>query len=86
VRLKSVFRFGLSPLTGDQRERYVAELLRLWQRTNVPRQGPKERLKNLLDLDEAIQSLIYQPLAVPDSWWGRLQRQARDVLFAALAQ
>jgi hypothetical protein len=81
--LKSVFRFGLSPLTGEQLERYVAELLRLWERTNVPRQGPKERMKNLLDLDEAIQSLVYQPLAVPDSWWGRLQRQAREALFSA---
>jgi hypothetical protein len=81
--LKNVFRFGLSPLTGEQRERYVAELVRLWERTNVPPLGPKERLKSLLDLDEAIQSLVYQPLAVPDSWWGRLQRQARDMLFAA---
>ena len=81
--LKSVFRFGLSPLAGEQRERCVAELLRLWERINVPRQGPKERLKSLVDLDEAIQSLVYQPLAVPDSWWGRLQRQAREAIFSA---
>jgi hypothetical protein len=81
--LESVFRFGLSPLTGEQRERYVAEMLRVWERTKVPQPGPKDRLKSLLDLDEAIQSLVYQPMAVPDSWWGRLQRQARDVLFAA---
>jgi hypothetical protein len=81
--LKSVFRFGVSPLTPVQRMRYVAELTRLWQRVNVPGKGPKERLKALLDLDEAIHSLVHQPLAVSDSWWGRLQSQARDALFAA---
>src|SRR5262249_30837130 len=41
--LQSVFRFGVSPLVGEQRELYVAELLRRWERTNVPRQEPKER-------------------------------------------
>jgi hypothetical protein len=81
--LQSVFRFGISPLAGEQRERYVAELLRLWERVSASRQGPKERLRNLLDLDEAIHSLVYQPLAVPDSWWARLQNQSRDALFQA---
>jgi hypothetical protein len=82
--LQSVFRFGVSLLAGQQQERYMAELLRLWERTNVPpRQEPKERLKNLLDLDEAIHSLVYQPPAAPDSWWGRLQGQSRDVLYQA---
>jgi hypothetical protein len=81
--LQSVFRFGVSPLAGEQRERYVAELLRLWERVSASRQGPKERLKNLLDLDEAIHSLVYQPLAAPDSWWGRLQNQSREALFQA---
>src|SRR5882724_7300763 len=30
--LKAVFRFGITPLTGEQRERFVAELLRRWER------------------------------------------------------
>jgi hypothetical protein len=81
--LKSVFRFGVSPLAGEQRERYVADLLRLWERTNVPQQGPKDRLKNLLDVDEAVHSLVYQPPVAPESWWGRLQSQTRDAVFAA---
>jgi hypothetical protein len=87
--LKNVFRFGVSPLTGEQRERYTAELLRLWDRvrggeqTDTSRASVKERFKALLDLDEAIQSLIYQPPAAPDSWWGRLQSQARETLFQA---
>jgi hypothetical protein len=81
--LQRVFRFGISPLAGEQRERYVAELLRLWERANVLRQEPKERLKNLIDLDEALHSLVYQPLAASDSWWGRLQAQSREVLFQA---
>jgi hypothetical protein len=80
--LKNVFRFGVSPLTGDQRERYVAELLRLWDRVRAAAgQGWKERLKAHLDLDEALHSLVYQPPAAPDSWWGRLQSQVRDTLF-----
>jgi hypothetical protein len=90
--LKSVFRFGLSPLTGEQRERYTAELLRLWERLRMdsaeaqdwtPRQRSKERLKALVALDEALHSLVHQPPAVADSWWGRLMGQARQVLFLA---
>jgi hypothetical protein len=87
--LQSVFRFGIVPLAGEQRERYVAELLRLWGRvrttsgaqTTSPRQRFKDLSKALLDLDEAIHSLVYQPLAAPDSWWGRLQSLAREMLF-----
>jgi hypothetical protein len=82
--LRGVFRFGLAPLTGDQRQRYVAELLRLWERTRAGAartQGLGERLKERLDLDEALHSLVYQPPADPASWWGRLQAQARDTLF-----
>jgi predicted Rdx family selenoprotein len=89
--LKNVFRFGVSPLTGNQRERYVAELLRLWERVRdgggpsaaASRQGLKDRMKERLDLDEALHSLVYQPPAAPDSWWGWLQGQARDTLFQA---
>jgi hypothetical protein len=128
--LKSVFRFGMVPLTGEQRERYVAELLRLWERVRtassltlrvgasriptgslnkeatgaqanedekgavpsgmegqspVPplRQPLKEHLKALLDLDEALHSLVYQPPVAPDSWWARLQDHAREALFRA---
>jgi hypothetical protein len=86
--LKNVFRFGVSPLTGDQRERYVAELLRLWERVRAGTTGPgwKERLKARLDLDEALHSLVYLPPAAPDSWWGQLQSEARDTLFLARDQ
>src|SRR5262249_4482471 len=84
--LKSVFRFGVTPLGGEQRPRYVAELLRLWERVragtlaNASRQELKEILKARLDLDEAVHSLVYLPCAAADSWWGRLQGQARRVL------
>ena len=80
---KSVFRFGMLRLTGEQCERYVAELLRLWQRVCTTSLPLKEHLKALLDLDEALHSLVYQPSAVPDSWWARLQDQARQALFQA---
>jgi hypothetical protein len=87
--LKSVFRFGVAPLSGEQRPRYVAELLRLWGRVragtlaNASRQELKEVLKARLDLDEAIHSLVYLPCAAADSWWGRLQGQAREGLLQA---
>jgi hypothetical protein len=89
--LKNVFRFGITSLNEGQRERYLAELLRLWGRVNGGGAEPpaadrpwfKDRLKERLDLDEAVHSLLYQPLAAPDSWWGRLQSQARDTLFPA---
>jgi hypothetical protein len=74
------------PLTGEQRERYVTELLRRWERVQTASsqsQPLKEYLKALLDMDEALHSLVYQPSAAPDSWWGRLQDQARQALFTA---
>ncbi len=80
--LRSVFRFGIPRLTGDQRQRYLDELLRLWERVQAGSPaGPG--LKELLDLDEALHSLVYLPPADPTSWWGRLQAQARDTLFQA---
>src|SRR5262249_16043178 len=50
--LKNVFRFGVRPLAGEQRERYIRELLRLWERVrdssvaqaDTPRQQHKEHL------------------------------------------
>jgi hypothetical protein len=86
--LKSVFRFGVTPLRGEQRDRYTAELLRRWERVRAAGAGPagsraelKERLQAHLDLDEALHTLVYQPPAAADSWWGRLLAEARDVLF-----
>jgi hypothetical protein len=80
--LQTVFRFGVAPLTGDQRPRYIAELLRRWDRLRTS-QGPRERFKAHLDLDEAIQSLVFLPLVDARSWWGQLQSQGRDALLQA---
>jgi hypothetical protein len=85
--LKSVFRFGLAPLTGDQRERYNAELLRLWERVRAGAGlNAKDRLKAHLDLDEAIHSLVHPPPAEAAPWWARLRGQARATLYAARDQ
>jgi hypothetical protein len=80
--LKSVFRFGVTPFGFDQQQRYVAELLRLWERVRGASRGGsrqefKEALKARLDLDEAINSLVYLPCVPSNSWWGQLQGQAR---------
>jgi hypothetical protein len=79
--LQSVFRFGVPLLAGDQRLRYQAELLRRWERVCSVTESPG--LKEHLDLDEALNSLVYQPLADSRSWWGRLQGQARETLLQA---
>jgi hypothetical protein len=93
--LKSVFRFGIRPLTGSDRERFVAELLRRWDRVrstlggaraDLSRTDWKDHLKALVDLDEALNSLIQQPVAVADSWWGNLLAQTRQELFRARDQ
>jgi hypothetical protein len=89
--LKAVFRFGLSPLSGEQGQRYQSELLRLWERVCTAAAGPsnsarpqaRDLLQAVLDLDEAIHSLVFQPLAAADSWWARFQSQARTALFEA---
>jgi hypothetical protein len=84
--LRTVFRFGVTPLAGGQRERYAAELLRLWERLRgakpqaIERQEWKDWLKACLDFDEAVHSLVYPPPAAPDPALGRLQGQARDAL------
>src|SRR5262249_52110687 len=82
--LRSVFRFGVPLLTGDQRNRYLSELVRLWERVragSLDGHGMKEQMKERLDLDEALHSLVYQPPADPESWWGRLLGAARESLF-----
>jgi hypothetical protein len=84
-----VFRFGVTPLSGEQRERFTAELLRQWERLRggtpgrqaAGRQEWKDWLKAALDFDEAVHSLVYPPPAAPDPAWGRLQQQSRAVLF-----
>jgi hypothetical protein len=82
--LQGVFRFGVRPLSGEQRTRYQAELLRLWERVRLaPSKGAAQGLRERLDLDEALHSLVYQPPADAASWWGQLQAQARATLFSA---
>jgi hypothetical protein len=85
--LERVFRFGVRPLSGDQRAHYQAELLRLWERVRgAGNKGASGGLKERLDLDEALHSLVYQPPADQASWWGQLQNQARASLFQARDQ
>jgi hypothetical protein len=69
-------------MTGDQRSRYVTELLRRWDRLRTSL-GARERFKAHVDLDEAIQSLVFLPLADARSEWGQVQGQSRDALLQA---
>ncbi len=78
--LKSIHRFGLKSLDSlEQRSKYVEALIDRFQR--VQREtNSLILLRARLDLDEAIHSLVYDPPADPDSWWGRLQQDARRTL------
>src|SRR5262249_59011457 len=61
----------------------VATIGSAGQSGSPSRHDLKMRLKERLDLDEALHSLVYQPRAAPDSWWDRLQSQARETLLRA---
>ncbi|MFN6541356.1 MAG: hypothetical protein RM021_034115 [Nostoc sp. EkiNYC01] len=81
--LKSVYRFDVKPLNSEaERTKYVAVLLDCWQRAQLAEENQDlvASLRARLDLDEAIHSLVYLPPVERDSWWGKLQQEARRTL------
>lgn len=44
---------------------------------------PGERLRTLLDVDEALCSVVHRPPAAAGSWWANLATQVRDLVFQA---
>ena len=82
--LKSVYRFGVTPLDSRQQHRYVKTLVLRFQRVQENEDDPVAYLKARLDLDEAIQSLVYLPLVEEDSWWGKLRQATRKMLEPAV--
>lgn len=76
-----VFSFDLISLSQqEQREKYVKALIQSFHRVIEPSQDMVSNLNNYIALDEAIHSLVYNPLADQDSWWGNLQRESRNQL------
>ncbi|MBD2183943.1 hypothetical protein [Aerosakkonema funiforme] len=80
---KPVNRFGVKSLaTKDEKSKYIAALIDCFQRAKTAAKNidPADNLRARIDLDEAINSLVYQPPVDRDSWWGKLQQEARRTL------
>ena len=71
---------------GDERRRFTAELLLRLERVAGASDDARERIRNLLDLDEAIHSLVHEPPAERDSWWSKLQGEARLEILKAVRE
>jgi hypothetical protein len=60
---------------------YRAELIRRL-RVYAETTSPQARLLALVDIDEALCSVVHQPLAAEGSWWAGLYQSIRDEVFA----
>src|SRR5262249_62083038 len=79
----SLCRFDIVTVEGPAVADYQAELRRRWAAVADPgarQRTPGQWLKALLDLDEAVQSLLPWPLPAPRSWWGRWRQRAREAV------
>jgi hypothetical protein len=78
---EKVYRFGLRSLSKqEEREKYVKALIQSFHQVIEPSQDMVSDLNNYIALDEAIHSLVYQPLTAQESWWGNLQKESRNQL------
>ncbi|QLE55034.1 hypothetical protein [Nostoc sp. TCL26-01] len=82
--LKSVFSFDILSLHSkpDQRNQYIDALIDRFQRTKKAEENADTllTLRNWIDVDEAINSLVFVPPAERYSWWGKLQQESRRAL------
>jgi hypothetical protein len=78
--LKSIQRFDIVPFDSHQKSKYSDILKHRFQSVQKSETDPVKFLKARLDLDEAINSLVYLPLVKPNCWWGKLQEEARKTL------
>ncbi len=78
--LKSIQRFDIVPFSPRQKSQYISILKLRFQNVKESQNDPVKFLKARLDLDEAINSLVYLPLVKPNSWWGKLHEEARKTL------
>jgi len=82
--LKSVFSFDFVPLHSqpDQQNQYIDALVDRFQRTKKAEEiaEPLLTLRAWIDMDEAINSLVFVPPSERYSWWGKLQQESRRAL------
>ena len=81
--LESVQFLGLRRLDAEGLRQYRSELLlRLGDLAQTPA-GSLPELEALIEVDEALASLVHRPPAVATSWWAGLSATVRGVLAAA---
>ncbi|MDB9373403.1 hypothetical protein [Nodularia sphaerocarpa] len=82
--LKSVFSFDIMPLQSqpEQRIQYMNTLSDRWHRVQQTESNADEllSLRAWIDMDEAINSLVFIPPVERYSWWGNLQQESRRIL------
>ena len=82
--LKSVFSFDVVNLyfKPEQRSKYIDALIERFVRMLKAEKSADSlsALRNWIDLDEAIHSLVFVPPAYRFSWWGKLQQEVRRIL------
>lgn len=86
--LKSVFKFDIINLHSrlEQRSQYTDALLDSFWRMLKADADCLSALRHWIDLDEAINSLVFIPPADRFSWWGKLQQEVRHILLKKVAQ
>jgi hypothetical protein len=89
--LETVNKFDIIHLNSniEQRNKYIESLKERFQRT-VKAVHRKEDLLTVLkawiNIDEAINSLVFVPPASSDSWWGELKKHSRRILIGKIAK
>jgi hypothetical protein len=82
--LKSVFSFDVVSLNcqPEQQNQYIETLIDRFQRTKKAEEtvDPLSTLRAWIDMDEAINSLVFIPPSERYSWWGKLQQESRRTL------
>lgn len=82
--LRSIFRFGIAALQGASRGRYEKSLVDRFERLRAAEAARDAAgvVFGWADLDEALHSLVHQPLAHPTSSFAQTARASRDALAA----
>jgi len=87
--LRSVFKFGIINLHSqyEQQSQYTDALLDSFRRMLKAEENADclSALRQWIDLDEAINSLVFVPPADRFSWWGKLQQEVRHILLKKVA-
>lgn len=82
--LRSVFSFDVISLHSklEQRHQYIDALGDRFYRTQKTQENPDPiyNLRAWIDMDEAINSLVFLPPSDRYSWWGKLQQESRRTL------